>query len=70
MYKFHLFFDANNQAIVVEDNPEALDRAPYEQMVRRHSAKPVDAGLADLALKMHGGVAIYADQEAVTVQAE
>lgn len=68
MDRYHLFFDDNGEAIVIEADPAALDRAPYDRMVRRHSRQLVDAAFADLALQMHGGIAIYADRQ-VRVQA-
>ena len=62
MNSYHLFFGPDNEAIVIENDPDALDQAPYDRMVRRYSKQPVDAAMADLALKMHGGVAIYSNR--------
>ncbi len=68
MERYHLFFDIDNKAIVIEDDPAALDAAPYDRMVRRYGTETVDAGKADLALRLHGGIAIYADRPAVEVE--
>ena len=64
-----LYFDDSGQAIVIEDHPDALDRAPYDRIVKRRSKRPVDAGMAELALKMHGGVMIPAAGMVVPVEA-
>ena len=67
MNKYHLFFDDNLQAIVIEDDPKALDAAPYERMTIRRGL--ADALTADFWLRANGGVAVYADGRTVEVQA-
>lgn len=62
MDSFFLFFDENEKLIAIANDPAALDAAPYDQIVRRHGRQKVDAGLADLLLKMHGGVAVLPDR--------
>ena len=68
MHKFHLFFDDNKHAIVIEDDPKALDLAPYDRMITRAKGM-ADAGMAEIALRAHGGVAVYADGRTVEVTA-
>lgn len=60
MHQFHLFFDENQQAIVIENDPLALDAAPYERMVTRGSGLK-DAGAAQAVLSRCGGLVVYAD---------
>lgn len=67
MFAFHLFFDSDNRAIVIEDHPDALDRAPYDRIVRRGGESLVEPGEAHRALSIYGGVAIYADRLPVTI---
>jgi len=67
MDRYHLFNDDAGKIIAIEDNPEAIDKAPYDRIAERRSKVPVDAGLADLALQMFGGEVIYADQATVVI---
>ncbi|ORE86043.1 hypothetical protein ATO7_12138 [Oceanococcus atlanticus] len=67
MERFHLFFDENKRAIVIEDHPDALDLAPYDRMATRARGM-ADALTAEFWLKAHGGVAIYADGRQVEVE--
>lgn len=62
MDTFHLFIDANQNAIAVHNNADAIDAAQTFTLEKRISKKPVDAGLADLFLSQHGGFAIYEDR--------
>ncbi len=64
MDTYHLLFTAENQIIIVENHPDALDLVPYD-LVERRQKKLLDAGLADLMLQMNGGTAIYHDRPAV-----
>lgn len=69
MDQYYICFDAAGKVIVIEDHPDAVDSAPYDQIVRRYGKKPVDAGMAELALKMWGGSMIPADGKVVHVAA-
>lgn len=66
MDKYHLLFTTDHQILIVEDHPDAIDLVPYDRVERRQK-KLVDADLADVMLKMNGGMAIYHDRPTVRV---
>ena len=68
MDKYQLFFDDNHKAIVIEDDPAAIDTAPYERMQRRPNGM-ADALIAEFALRAYSGVAFYADGRQIEVEA-
>ena len=65
MPRFHVFFDADDRAILIEDDPAALDTAPYDRIVRRHEEPTLDADRASSTLRQFGGIMIYADRPPV-----
>jgi len=67
MTRFHCFFDDNDQPIVVEDHPDAIDAAPYDRMARRGAI--VDCEKAMLALLMFGGTFVGKSGREQTFQA-
>lgn len=69
MDQYHLFFDADGRAIVIANDPAAMDAAPYDCMERRYSSRSVDAAFADHALRKLGGIAVYGEGEVVRITA-
>lgn len=67
MQPFHLFKDSAGKVVAIEDAPSALDLAPYDRIVERHTNQLADEDQATEAINQFGGQIIYAERESICV---